>query len=318
MRKIRFGLIGCGYIAEKAIVPALIKSNNAELVAVSDKDRNRAEAFSERFGCKAEIDSESLLSRDDITAVYIATVPSSHEQIILSAAEHAKHILCEKPLTISYKSTKRILKCCRDNGVGIFEGYMYQFHSQHQKARNLVNEGQIGEPVLFSASFGFPPLASDNFRYQTNEGGGALLDAGSYTIHAARHFFQREPDSIHSILNKNGNGVEIHGTVTLDFGKGQTAQLSFGFNNFYRNCYSIWGTEGLITVKRAFSIPATVKPKIILEKQDFYEEINCDADDHFIKEIDFFCSGLCGEDIFQKWSNDIKMQSKLIDQIICA
>jgi len=318
MEKIRFGVIGCGYIAGKAVIPALISSKYAELVAVADISKEKADSFSIKFGCDSESNTESLLRRDDIKAVYIATVPSSHEQIVLSAAKFGKHILCEKPLTVSYDSAKRMVDCSEKYGVGIFEGFMYQFHSQHQNVRALVDSGEIGRPVLFTSSFGFPPLENDNFRYHVKLGGGALLDAGSYTIHAARKFFKREPINAHSLLYNNGNEVEIHGAVTLDFGEGQTAQLSFGFNNFYRNEYSVWGTDGQVTVKRAFSIPATFEPKIILEKQDFTDEIICEADDHFQGEVDYFCMSIGNNNVQKTWTDDIIFQSKLTESIRCA
>ena len=316
MDKIRFGVIGCGYIARKAFIPALKKSKYAELVAVASRDKNKAEFFAAEFECDAKRNYESLLSRNDISAVYIATVPSTHEEIILLAAKYGKHILCEKPLTVSYNSARKIVDYCKKKKIGIFEGFMYQFHSQHQKVRDIVNGGQIGKPILFTASFGFPPLDNNNYRYKLDLGGGACLDAGSYTLHAARHFFQREPINIHSTIYNNGNEVDIHGTATLDFGKGQTAQLSFGFNNYYRNTYSIWGAEGYLTLRRAFSIPPTFTPKIVLEKQDISEEIICEPDDHFVKEIDYFSKRIRDENAHEDWHRDSLKQSKLIEQII--
>ena len=318
MDKIRFGVIGCGSIAKRAFIPALKKSNLAELISVASRDKNKAASFSAEFECDVENDYESLLRRNNINVIYIATVPSTHEEIILSAAKHGKHILCEKPLTVSYNSAIRIVDYCKKKKIGIFEGFMYQFHSQHQKVRDIVNDGKIGKPILFQAKFGFPPFEENNFRYDTELGGGALLDAGSYTIHAARQFFQREPINIHSTIYNNGNEVDIHGTVTLDFGKGQTAQLSFGFNNYYRNTYSIWGTEGYLSLKRAFSIPPTVKPKLVLEKQDYYEEIICEPDDHFVKEINYFCRCIGNKNAYENWNDDNIAQSKLIDQVLCA
>ena len=318
MGKIRFGVIGCGYIVKKALIPALKKSRYAELVAIASRDKNKAKSFSIEFGCNYEKDYETLLSRDDLDAVYIATVPSTHEEIILMSANYDKHILCEKPLTASYNSAKKIVDNCNNRGVRVFEGFMYQFHSQHQKVRDIISSGEIGKPILFQAQFGFPPLDKENYRYRRDLGGGALLDAGSYTIHAARHFFQREPIDVHSNIYNNGKEVDIHGSVTLGFGEGQTAQLSFGFNNYYRNTYSIWGTDGQVTVARAFSIPPTFKSNIIIEKQNYYEEIICEPDDHFVKQIDHFAKTLCNNNTHETWTNDIIMQAKLIEKVLCA
>jgi dTDP-3,4-didehydro-2,6-dideoxy-alpha-D-glucose 3-reductase len=315
MDKIRFGIIGCGYISRKAFIPALINSNSADLVAVASRSIEKAEAYAKEFNCVPFDNYIALLSRQDINAVYIATPPSTHEKIIIAAAAEGKHILCEKPLTVSYNSAKKIVSYCKNSNVGIFEGFMYQFHSQHQKVRDLVGDGQIGKPILFTASFGFPPIEDDNYRYTYELGGGACLDAGSYTIHAARHFFQREPIDIHSTIYKNGCEVDIHGAALLDFGDSQTAQLSFGFNNYYRNTYSIWGTKGQITVERAFSVPAALQPKIIVEKQDYYKEIICDSEDHFLNEINYFSKMINNQEAISKWYMEILSQTIVIDKI---
>jgi dTDP-3,4-didehydro-2,6-dideoxy-alpha-D-glucose 3-reductase len=313
--KIRFGVIGCGYIARKAFIPALKKSKPAELVAVASRNSNKAKSFSVEFECDYENNYELLLNRNDISAVYIATVPSTHEEIIISAAKNRKHILCEKPLTVSYKSAKKIVDYCKKKGVGILEGFTYQLHSQHQMAQNIINEGKIGTPILLQAQFGFPPLKSDNFRYNKELGGGAILDAGSYTLHLARNFFKKEPVEVYSIIDYNKDGIDIHGTVLLNFHKGQTANLSFGFDNFYRNNYSVWGTKGYISVMRSFSIPETFKPKIILEKQDYYEEIECNSENQFVSEIEYFCKNFNNKNIVNSWRNDALAQANLIDII---
>ena len=146
---IGFGVIGCGSVAKKGFIPALKKANFARLVAVASRDPEKAGSFSDEFKCDAEEDYESLLKRKDINAIYIATVPSTHEDIILSAAKYGKHILCEKPLTVSYNSARKIMNYCIEKRVNVFEGFMYQFHSQHKVVNDLIKDGEIGNPILF-------------------------------------------------------------------------------------------------------------------------------------------------------------------------
>ena len=313
--KIKFGIIGCGSIAEKAFIPALDKADFAELIVVASRDVNKAKAFSNKFGCDYTNDYDSLLARDDIDAVYIATIPSSHESIIIKCAKNRKHVLCEKPLTISLNSAIKIVKYCKKYNVKVFEGFMYQFHSQHKRLREIINTGKIGKPILFQAQFGIPELNKNNFRYKKNLGGGALLDVGCYTIHSARHFFNAEPVTYHSVINNNKNHVDFHGSLLFNFSDNQTAQLAYGFNNYYRNTYSIWGTDGLITLKRAFSIPPSESPVIQLEQQDYFEEIICDPDDQFKNEIDYFSSMILNNKIENEWNDEILLQAKLIDDI---
>ncbi len=315
MKKINFGLIGCGAIAKKGFIPAIKKSKNSQLVAVASRNKKKALSFSKEFKCESEDSYESIITREDIDAIYISTVPSTHEKIIIAAANQGKHILCEKPLTNSYNSAKRIVNHCKKKNVAIFEGFMYQFHSQHQTVKKIIQDHKIGKPMLFTANFGFPLNDKDNFRYKNELGGGALLDAGCYTIHAARKFFQREPIEIHSIINKNSDELDTQGMVMLDFGHGQGAQLSFGFNNSYRNTYSIWCENGHITLSRAFSIPEDFQSEITIERLGNKEVFLCEPDNHFLKEIDFFSNKILFNDLIYESHIDIINQYKIIDKI---
>ena len=139
MNKVRFGVIGCGYIAKKAFLPAIKKSKTAQLIAIASRDLKKSKLEAKNNNCDFENSYTSLLKRNDIDAVYISTIPSTHEKIIMLAADYGKHILCEKPLTTSSSSAKKIIKYCEEKNIGIFEGFMYQFHNQHSKINKLVD-----------------------------------------------------------------------------------------------------------------------------------------------------------------------------------
>ena len=316
MARLRFGVVGCGNIADKSFIPALLKSQKAVLISVASRDINRAKSFSEKYFCEIDKDYTTLIERKDIDAVYISTIPSTHEEIIILAAINGKHILCEKPLSTSYRSVQNVTRICRENNVGLLEGYMYQYHSQHKKVIELINQNHIGTPKQFTANFGFPSLPKSDYRYDPRLGGGACLDAGVYTIHSARHFFKSEPKDVYSTLFVNGRKVDTTGSALLNFGNGESALLSFGFNYHYRNTYMIWGTEGSITVKRAFSIPDYISPVILLEKQDSVIKIKCDADNQFLKQIDYFSDCIGDYTCYELWRNDSISQFKIVDQIL--
>ncbi len=298
--KLRFGIIGCGNIARKAFLPALKNSVAAELVAVASRSFEKANSFASLFNCEAVQGYDNLLARNDIDAVYIATPIGTHAEWSIASAQAGKHILCEKTLATNVEETRRILDACEKYEVALFEGFAYQFHPQHVAVREIVEQGQIGKPILFQAWFGFPPL-NDNHRYDPELGGGALLDAGTYAVHAARRFFDREPVRTHASLNYKEKRVDIHGSVLLDFGNNQTALLAFGFDNMYRNAYSIWGTRGMITLTRAFAIPPSFSPTIILEQQSYREERILTPFDQFAGEIEMFSAEFFDPDKCRRW-----------------
>jgi predicted dehydrogenase len=312
--RLRFGVIGCASIARQSFLPALMKSVSADLVAVASRSRKKAKSFSSLFNCEAVHGYDNLLTRKDIDAVYIATPIGIHAEWSIASAQAGKHVLCEKTLATNVDETQLILETCEKYGVAVFEAFAYQFHPQHAAVRKIVEQGQIGETVLFQAWFGFPPINS-NHRYDPVLGGGALLDAGAYTVHAARHFYNREPVRIQASLDYGEKLVDIHGSVLLDFGNRQTAFLAFGFDNMYRNSYSIWGTKGMVTLTRAFSIPPILSPTIILEQQSYREERILPTYDQFLGEIEIFSSGYNDSDKCRRWREDSLGQAQTLEAI---
>ena len=315
MDKVRFGVIGCAGIASKAFLPALKSSAWAEPVMVASLCLEEAQQCADEFGCEAVDGYDDLLARGGVDAIYIATPIGLHAEWAMAAAQAGCHVLCEKSLARDVEETRHILEACELNGVALFEGFTYQFHTQHAAVRAAVDEGRVGEPVLFQAWFGFPPLNDDNFRYVPELGGGALLDAGAYTVHMARRFFGREPVRAHGCLHHGNRRVDIRGSALLDFGAGQTAQLAFGFDNVYRNSYAVWGTKGQVTLSRAFSIPPSFAATLILEQQGYREEQTLKPFDQFAAEIEGFCRGLNNPQTRTAWREDALAQALALEMI---
>ena len=228
----KFGVLGCAAIARKAFIPALHKSPHADLAAVASRSQEKADKFAREFNCRAVVGYGNLLNDERIDAVYIALPTGLHAQWTIAAAKKKKHVLCEKTFTTDLKETKAALEACEQHNVALYEGFAYVFHPQHDYVRTAIEKGLIGKPNLFEAKFGFPPLDSP-IRYSEALGGGALLDVGTYTLHAARQFYGREPIGCHATLDNDDQEVDVQGSVLLDFGEGQTAQLAFGFVNQY-------------------------------------------------------------------------------------
>jgi predicted dehydrogenase len=311
---IRFGVIGTADIARRSFAPVLTTSDETVLVAVASRTQEKADVFASQFGCEGIEGYRNLLKRPDIDAVYIATPTGLHAEWAIAAARAGKHILCEKTLARNVYETQAILQTCREENVAIMEGFAYQFHPQHRALDEWVTADKIGEAVQLQAWFGFPPIDSPH-RYTPELGGGALLDAGTYTVHVARRFFKSEPINVSSVLDSEGESVDIRGSALLDFGAQRTALLSFGFNNMYRNEYTVWGTTGLITIARAFSIPPTMSATLVLNRQDEHVERKLDPFDHFRGELDHFCAGFLSEAKRSHWRQDALHQAITLEAI---
>lgn len=257
-----------------------------------DIDVPKAETLAMQYGVKAYASLDDLLTVPHLDAVYIATPTISHKELCLRAAQAGKHILCEKSLAMNAAEAEEIALGCQKQGVLIKEGFMYRHHTQHQFVKDMVTQGEIGMPVLFSACFGFPSFPPGDFRMNTQLGGGARLDAGAYVINAARFFFGREPVSSHSYVLWNEQELDIQGNAIADFGLGQTAQLAYGMNNSYKNTYTIWGTKGEIALLRAFSIPSWELPVCRIKTQGLQKEYNLPSCDHFAAELEDFATAI--------------------------
>lgn len=270
------------------MAPALHKSASAVLRGVYDVLGERAQALAKQYEVIVYPSFGKVLEDLDIDAVYISTPTGYHKELCVSAAKAGKHILCEKSLAMDPAEAREIAAVCRKSGVMLMEGFMYRHHTQHSFVQNMVKQGEIGEPWLFSAWFGFPSFPPADFRMNKAMGGGALLDAGAYVVNAARFFFQSEPASSHACLQLDQAGLDMRGTAILDFGGDRIAEVAFGMNNSYKNSYSIWGTKGEITLLRAFSIPAWEQPVAVIKNQGLKREYVLPACDHFTAELDAF------------------------------
>ena len=311
----RFAVIGCGNIARKYSIPALIHSGVSSVSVCVDINPSRKQQIQELFSLPFESSLEEAFIRYDFDAVYISTPNASHKEIIHFAANNKKHILCEKPAVTCLDDAMEIVEYCKKYNVALFEGFMYQFHTQHQFVRNVIDQGEIGRPFHFQAWNGFPPLNENDFRYKKALGGGALLDAGAYTIHAARHFFNSEPVNIYAVLENEGHEVDVRGSVMFDFGNCCTAHLVFGFNNMYQNKYAIWGTKGVITLSRAFALPPDFSSTLLLEQQGKTQELNMEPCNHFVEEIKYFVKNVNNKVLPKLWVKEIINQATVMDKI---
>ncbi|MFM2381900.1 MAG: hypothetical protein RLZZ76_667 [Candidatus Parcubacteria bacterium] len=290
MKKIRVGVLGCAEIAKRYAIPAIATLSGVELVAVSSRSKEKANALAQEYGVDAE-SYESLIARTDIDAVYSPLPVGLQEEWVLKAAAAGKHVICEKSITYSLESAKRMVEACKDAGVALYENFVPEFHPQHAKILSLIAEGNIGEPLVWTGYDGYPPREIDDIRYQSDLKGGALNYAGCYTVFMSRKIMQGEPLAVTCRLTHNDNNVDIAGTAFFEFEKGE-ALMSFGFNHLYQNTYSVWGTKGIVTTNRAFAIPPTLVPQVVLVtnngKEEQREVVDVSAANQFALSFDFF------------------------------
>lgn len=315
--KIRIGVMGCAAIAERSVIPAIQKLSNVfELKCIASRTEDKANSLAEKFSCKAIVGYENLLE-EDIDAVYIPLPTGLHDEWILKALKKGKHIYAEKSITFTYKSACEMVELAKDSNLALMEGYMFQYHPQHQIVKDIIQNGDIGDLRGFRSSFCFPPLGEGNFRYDKEIGGGVLYDATGYPLRAT-HFILGSDFTVEAAaLYKNEEkGTEIYGTAFLKNKDGLGAQITFGFDNYYQCNYEVLGSTGKLTVNRAFTPGPSFSPTILVEKNgEAAKIIEVEPCDHFEKAMEEFSSIIKISKFRNRHYEDVLLQSKSLELI---
>ncbi|MBN2048635.1 MAG: Gfo/Idh/MocA family oxidoreductase [Anaerolineaceae bacterium] len=315
--RIRIAVMGCASIAQRSVIPAIKElKEQFDLVAVASRSEEKANAFADEFDCEAVVGYENLLARNDVDAVYIPLPTGLHEEWVLKALAAGKHVLVEKSAAVNLTSALKMVQAAREHHLLLMEDFMFLYHSQHQFVRNLVESDQIGQLRVMRSSFGFPPLNHDNFRYVKELGGGALYDAGTYTLRATQWYLGTDIQVFGASRQMDAaSGVDIAGSADLWNGDGVVSQVAFGFDHFYQCNYELWGSKGKIVVERAFTPPPSYSPKVVLERQGEREVFQLPPDHHFRNMLVEFARGVREEGYALHWEALLD-QAKLLQQVI--
>lgn len=315
MSRLNIGVMGCATIAKKMMIPAIRQTEGWNLVSVASRTAEKAQEFAKAFDCEAVEGYQNLLNRDDIDAVYMPLPTGLHHEWIMKTLEAGKHVLAEKSIAADYKSAKAMVDLAGKNNLVLMEDFMFQYHSQHQFVFDLIKKEEIGDIRVVRANFGFPPLPKDNFRYDDNIGGGALLDAAGYTVRAVQFILGDDYKVKAANLHPDPEtGTNIYGGAFMENGSGVSGQIAFGFDHFYQSNYEIWGSQGKITVHWAFTPKPGLSPSVTLEKQGEKHTWQLKPDNHFVGSLKEFHKTI-SENNHEKHYHQVLAQSKALDDI---
>ena len=268
---IRLGIIGCAEIAFRRFMPAALAVEGLKVVAVAEEYAPaKLESFKNEYGLETMTSFQELIDREDIDALYIPQPPALHFKWAKAALEAGKHVLVEKPSTTSLEDSKALVDLAASKGLALHENYMFIYHSQIAQIKELVASGKIGDVRLIKASFGFPMRAANDFRYNKALGGGALLDAGGYTLKLATSFLGDTVRVSTAQMNYlEGFEVDMYGSASLVNDSGLVCQVSYGMDNAYRCSLEIWGSTARLTTNRIFTAPENYEPVTDVRRSSF-------------------------------------------------
>jgi len=255
-RLLRWGVLGAAGIARGEVISAIQGSANGRVLALASRSSERARELAEAHGIdRLYATYDSLLADPDVEAVYIPLPNSMHAAWTIRAAEAGKAILCEKPLALTEKEATLMVEACVRRRMPLMEGFMYRFHPQNRRVRELIGQGVIGSPREVRAHLSVAIMNSvdpSNVRLNPQLGGGALLDMGCYTVNLVRALLGAEPKRVLAWSDIDaGYRVDVTTAGLLVFPGGKLASVSCSFLAGGQGRYSVIGTEGTIEVPRA-------------------------------------------------------------------
>ncbi len=256
VRKVHWGVLGCARIAEKAFIPAVLRSRTGSLAAIASRDPARAADWARRFGFPgAPRTYQDLIDDPAVEAVYNPLPNDLHAEWSIRALRAGKHVLCEKPMALNASEVGAMIEAAESRGALLMEGFMYKFHPQIGKALELLRGGAIGAVRSVHSSFTFR-LRSDrpDYRLSPARGGGALYDVGCYTISVARLVFGAEPRAVTAAARVDpATSVDLTTAALLEFPGGRFAQCEASFESQFQSRLLVVGADGTLRLERAFS-----------------------------------------------------------------
>lgn len=278
---VRVGIIGCGKISERASIPNLVNyRHKARIVCLCDIIKSRAQGLAKKFSLKdADIVTnwKKLVQRKDIDAVFVNTPNYLHEQMVIGAAAHKKHILVEKPLTISLKAADNMIRAASKNKVFLMVEQTQRFDPVHQAAKKVLDSRILGKIHNIRGRIGHagPEYWSEDknswYYDKKKSGGGCMVDIGVHIADLVRWFKVKKVVQVFAriqTLEKN-IPVDDNATVLLKFADGTKGEFECSWTTRpYEVLTYVYGGKGKMTTAIGTKQPVKVTLAKIPPRQD--------------------------------------------------
>ena len=264
--KVRWGVLSTAAIGVKKVIPGMQKGEWSEVTAIASRDRRRAEEVARTLGiAKAYGSYEELLADPQIEAIYNPLPNQLHVPWSIKAAEAGKHVLCEKPVSLTVAEARTLLAVRDRTGVKIGEAFMVRTHPQWLRARELIVSDRIGGLRSVVGFFSYFNRDAANIRNIPEYGGGALMDIGCYPIITSRFMFGEEPSRVQGLVERDPDmKVDRLTSAILDFPSGQAIFSCSTQLVPYQRMHFL-GTRGRIEIEIPFNAPIDRPCRIFID-----------------------------------------------------
>jgi len=265
-RKLRWGVLSTAAIGLKKVLPAMQQGQYTRVTAIASRDLVRAQEAATALEIPTAYGSyEELLADPDIDAIYNPLPNQLHVPWTIKAAEAGKHVLCEKPLSLTVAEAETLLDVRAQTGVKIGEAFMIRSSPQWLRLRELIAEGRIGQLRSIAGFFSYFNIDPANIRNQADCGGGALMDIGCYLIHASRYAFGQEPSRVVACIDRDPEmRTDRLTSAILDFPGGQSIFTCSTQLVPYQRIQFL-GTRGRIEIEIPFNAPLDRPTRLFID-----------------------------------------------------
>jgi predicted dehydrogenase len=291
-KKIRYGFVALGDIAQEAMLPGVEHTGNSTIAALVTGDPVKAGRLAERYGVAHTYSYEqfpALLQSGNVDAVYIATPNWRHAEFVLPALAAGIHVLVEKPLEIDTTRCQQIVDAQRSSKAKLMVAYRLHFEPATVAAIERVRNGELGQAHIFTSTFS-QMVDSANHRAKSGTAAGPLLDMGPYPVNAVRNLFGAEPTEVSAFGSRHADSglgdFDDTVTVMLRFSEGRLAHFVVSYYANTVDTYTVLGTKGSLQVQPGYTYGKSLEHFLTLGDKE--NKISYKSTDHFGGEMKYF------------------------------
>ena len=264
-RKVRYGVVGAGWISQGYFMPGVHHTGNSEITAIVTGDPEKGRKLGKDYDVQHVYDYSEfsrLLTDDVVDALYVATPNWRHTEFVVPALEAGIHVLLEKPMAIGVADCERMIAAAKSSGARLMIAYRLHFEPGTVEAIDMVRDGKLGDVKYFGSTFA-QKVKPSNHRARHGYEAGPVYDMGPYPINAVRNLFGAEPIEVSAIGVRNPSAGlgDLDDTVyaTLTFSEGRVAQFMMSYSLDSIDEYHLSGTKGFLLSKPAYQVGAQIE-----------------------------------------------------------
>jgi predicted dehydrogenase len=323
MTPVRWGILSTALIGTQRVIPGMQKSRELEVAAIASRELPRAQAAAAALGIPTAHGSyEALFADPSIEVVYNPLPNHLHVPMTLAAARAGKHVLCEKPMSLTAAELE-VLRPHADR-VHIREAFMVRFHPQWIAARDELRSGAIGQLRYMQVPFSYFNADPANIRNKADIGGGALYDIGCYAIVAGRWFFEADPERVISAIERDPQfGTDRTTSGVLDFGAGRQLAFTVSTQSARYQRIQLIGTKGRLEIEIPFNAPPDKPCSYSIEEEATLDgsglrTVTLPVADQYQLQAEAFSRAVRNDKPDASWLDDAVANMRIIDALFAS